>query len=104
MKYIVCKKWDWLWVALFVLILLAGIGLILQVFQPIDNFEKAMAVPMGILMFIGGGHGILYNLFGEANAEEIGTWIYGIIMFIIAVGFFGTLIIGGIVELIKIIF
>ena len=104
MKYIVCKKWDWLWVALFVLILLAGIGLMLKILQPIDNFEKAMAVAMGILMFIGGGHGILYNLFGEVNAEEIGTWIYGIIMFILAVVFFGTLIISGIVELIKIIF
>jgi len=101
---IVCKKWDWLWIALFTSILLGGIGFMLQIFQPIDDFEKAFTFVIGIFMATGGGFGVLYNLFGEKKAEEIGNWIYGSIMALAGIAFFGTLIVGGIVGLIKVIF
>ena len=99
MKTITLK---WLWIALFAVILFAGIGYALRVFLPVHPFEKACSIVFGIFMITGGGYGVLHNIFGEQKAEEIGTWIYGIIMAGLAVAFFGTLIVGGIVGLIKI--
>jgi energy-converting hydrogenase Eha subunit C len=96
--------WSWLWITLFAIIFLGGIGFVLQAFQPIDIFEKATAGFIGMMMIIGGGYGILVNLFGGDKADEICTWIYGILMALAGVAFFGTLIVGGIVSLVKVIF
>ena len=96
------KNYKWLWIALFAIVFLSGVGFVLQVFQPIDAFEKAMAIVIGAFMIVASGYGILHNLFGEQKAETICTWIYGIIMAGCAVAFFGTIIIGGIVGLVKI--
>ena len=103
MKKFINRNSKWLWIALFAIVLFAGIGYILRAFLPVLPFEKAMSIVFGIFMITGSGYGILHNLFGESKAEEIGTWIYGIIMAGLAVVFFGTIIIGGIVGLIKVI-
>lgn len=100
-KKFINRNYKWLWIALFTIIFLSGVGFILQVFQPINAFEKACSIVFGIIMITGSGFAILHNLFGEQKAEEISTWIYGIIMAGLAVVFFGTIIIGGIVGLIK---
>ena len=95
--------WTWFWTALLAVILLAGIGLFLQAFQPIDDLEKAMAGFIGMMMIVGGGYGVLVNLFGDEKAEEICKWIYGILMALAGIAFFGTLIVVGIISLINVI-
>lgn len=94
---------NWLWIALFIAILLGGIGYISQAFLPMPPFEKACSIVLGIFMIVGSGFGILHNLFGEKKAEEICTWIYGILLAGCCIGIFGTLIVSGIVNLIKVI-
>jgi hypothetical protein len=94
---------KWLWITLFTLVLLAGIGFMVQIFEPKPNFEKAAEFVIGLFMLTGGGYGVLHNIFGEKKAETICTWIYGTLMALAGVAFFATLIIGGIVGLVKII-
>lgn len=98
-EIIVCKGWGWLWLTLSLVIFLAGIGYATLLWRGEDAFEKAFGGMIGIFMAVGGGFGILHNLFGEERTEEIGQWIYGIVMLLLCLAFFGTLIIGGIISL-----
>ncbi len=96
---IICKKWNWLWVGILFLVLLAGIGFFVQIPQGKDDFEKVFFGIFGTMMMLIGGTGIIILLFGEKKANEIGNWIYGFMMFLAAIGFFCTLIVGGILAL-----
>lgn len=103
-KIIVCKGWGWLWLSLFVLVLLAGIGFFVQIPQGKDDFEKAFMGVFGTFISFVGCAGILINLFGEKRADEIWNWIYGGSMALLAVAFFGSLIVFGIAGIFGIKF